>query len=53
MLVTASREKGVLEEEEQAMLHKVFEFADKDAVDVMVPRPDVVALPVDMPVPTS
>ena len=51
MLVTASREKGVLEEEEQEMLHKVFEFADKDAADVMVPRPDVVALPVDMPVP--
>ncbi len=49
MLVTASREKGVLEEEEQAMLHKVFEFADKDAVDVMVPRPDVVAVPVDLP----
>ena len=33
------------------MLHKVFEFADKDAADVMVPRPDVVALPLDMPVP--
>ena len=43
MLVTASREEGVLEEEEQEMLHKVFEFADKDAEDVMVPRPDVVA----------
>ena len=51
MLVTASREKGVLEEDEQEMLHKVFEFADKDAVDVMVPRPDVVAVPVDLPVP--
>src|SRR3954469_5931748 len=50
MLVSASREEGVLEEEEQAMLHKVFEFADKDAADVMVPRPDVVALPLDMPV---
>ncbi len=50
MLVTASREKGVLEEEEQAMLHKVFEFADKDAVDVMVPRPDVVAVPLELPV---
>jgi putative hemolysin len=50
MLVTASREQGVLEEEEQEMLHKVFEFADKDAADVMVPRPDVVALPIDMPV---
>jgi magnesium and cobalt exporter, CNNM family len=50
MLVTASRQQGVLEEEEQAMLHKVFEFADKDASDVMVPRPDVVALPIDMPI---
>ena len=48
MLVTASREKGVLEAEEQEMLHKVFEFADKDAADVMVPRPDVVAVPVDL-----
>ncbi|HEU0194992.1 MAG TPA: hemolysin family protein [Gaiellales bacterium] len=51
MLVTASRQKGVLEEEEQEMLHKVFEFADKDAADVMVPRPDVIALSADMPVP--
>jgi CBS domain containing-hemolysin-like protein len=50
MLVTASRQRGVIEEEEQAMLHKVFEFADKDASDVMVPRPDVIGLPVDTPV---
>jgi CBS domain containing-hemolysin-like protein len=49
MLVTASRQQGVLEEEEQEMLHNVFEFADKDAADVMVPRPDVVAVPVEMP----
>jgi CBS domain containing-hemolysin-like protein len=51
MLVAASREEGVIEEEEQEMLHKVFEFADKDAADVMVPRPDVVALSVHTPVP--
>jgi CBS domain containing-hemolysin-like protein len=50
MLVTASREKGVLEADEQEMLHNVFEFADKDAADVMVPRPDVVAVPVELPV---
>jgi CBS domain containing-hemolysin-like protein len=50
MLVTASREQGVLEEGEQTMLHKVFEFADKEAADVMVPRPDVVALELDLPV---
>ena len=51
MLVRASREEGVLEEDEQEMLHNVFEFADKDAADVMVPRPDVVALDVETPVP--
>ena len=31
------------------MLYKVFDFADKEAVDVMVPRPEVVALAADMP----
>jgi putative hemolysin len=31
------------------MLYKVFDFADKEAHDVMVPRPEVVAVPVDLP----
>jgi len=31
------------------MLYKVFDFADKEASDVMVPRPDVVALSVELP----
>ena len=31
------------------MLYKVFDFADKEAADVMVPRPEVVALSVDLP----
>ena len=31
------------------MLYKVFDFAAKEAADVMVPRPDVVALSVEMP----
>ena len=31
------------------MLYKVFDFADKEASDVMVPRPDVVGLSVEMP----
>ena len=30
------------------MLYKVFDFAEKEAADVMVPRPDVVALSVDV-----
>ena len=31
------------------MLYKVFDFADKEAHDVMVPRPEVVALSVELP----
>ena len=34
---------------EQEMLYKVFDFADKEAHDVMVPRPEVVAISVDLP----
>ena len=26
------------------MLYKVFDFADKEVVDVMVPRPEVIAI---------
>ena len=48
MLVSASHEEGVLEAEEQEMLHKVFDFAETQVDDVMVPRPDVVALPVSL-----
>jgi putative hemolysin len=49
MLVTRSEEGGQIEEEERQMIDKVFDFADKDAADVMVARPDVVALSVDLP----
>jgi putative hemolysin len=31
------------------MLYKVFDFADKEAHEVMVPRPEVVAISADMP----
>jgi CBS domain containing-hemolysin-like protein len=49
MLVTASQEAGVLEEQEEQMLHRVFGFADLTAGKVMVPRTEVVAVPVDIP----
>ncbi len=51
MLVTASQEAGVLEEEEEQMLHRVFAFADLTAGQIMVPRTEMVALPVDAPLP--
>lgn len=47
MLVTASQEAGVLEEREEQMLHRVFDFADLTAGQVMVPRTELVAVPAD------
>jgi CBS domain containing-hemolysin-like protein len=44
MLVTASQEAGVLEEQEEQMLHRVFGFADLTAGQVMVPRTEVIAV---------
>jgi putative hemolysin len=44
MMVAAAEDTGVIHEEEEAMLYKVFDFADKEVHEVMVPRPEVVAL---------
>jgi CBS domain containing-hemolysin-like protein len=44
-MVTAAEEHDVIEEEEKEMIHSVFEFGDTIAREVMVPRPDMVALP--------
>ncbi len=44
MLLEVSSEHGEIEQGEREMLYKVFDFADKEASDVMVPRPDVVAI---------
>ena len=49
MLLEVSSEHGEIQHDEREMLYKVFDFADKEASDVMVPRPEVVALSVDMP----
>jgi CBS domain containing-hemolysin-like protein len=49
MLLTRSTEQGEIEQEERGMIEKVFDFADKDAADVMVPRPEVVAIAISLP----
>jgi putative hemolysin len=49
MLLSSSAEQGEIEHGEEEMLSKVFDFADKEAADVMVPRPEVVALSLDLP----
>jgi putative hemolysin len=49
MIVAEAEETGVIEEVEEEMLYKVFDFADKEVSDVMVSRPEVVALSADLP----
>ena len=44
MLVTASQQAGVLEEDEEQMLHRVFHFAEFTAAEMMVPRTEMAAL---------
>lgn len=40
-IVDVSRETGVIESEEHAMIHNVFDFGDAQAKDVMIPRIDM------------
>ena len=49
LIVAQAGESGVVEQAEQELLYKVFDFADKEAHEVMVPRPQVVAISVDLP----
>src|SRR5262249_631495 len=49
MLLSRSSQEGEIEHDEQQMIDKVFVFGDKDAADVMVPRPEVVAVSITMP----
>jgi putative hemolysin len=48
MLLEVSSAHGEIEQGEREMLYKVFDFADKEASDVMVPRPDVVGISIEM-----
>ncbi|MBI4408430.1 MAG: HlyC/CorC family transporter [Gemmatimonadetes bacterium] len=47
MLVEQSQEQGMVEAEAEQMIAGVFELRERTARDVMTPRPDVVAAPVD------
>jgi putative hemolysin len=49
MIVAHAEERGEIEKDEREMLYKVFDFADKEVSDVMVPRPEVVALSIELP----
>lgn len=47
-MVNVSHEEGVLELDERTMINNVFDFGDSKAKDVMTPRTDIVAVPVDV-----
>jgi magnesium and cobalt exporter, CNNM family len=49
MLLSSSADHGEIEHDEQEMLYKVFDFADKEVADVMVSRPEVVAISIALP----
>ncbi len=48
MLIDASYKGGVLNEKETEMLQNVFKFSDLTAEQVMIPRPDMVCIPLDI-----
>jgi putative hemolysin len=47
-LVTQGHQQGVVEEDEREMIQGVFEFSDTVAREVMTPRIDMVAVPLDI-----
>jgi CBS domain containing-hemolysin-like protein len=49
MLVHSSREAGVLQESEERLLRRVFDFSDIYVEEIMQPRVEVDAIPLDIP----
>ena len=45
-MAEVGHEEGAIEEEEKEMIHSIFEFGDTVTREVMVPRPDMVAVEV-------
>ena len=46
-IVDVGQETGVIEDEERAMIHNVFDFGDAEAKDVMIPRIDMTFVHID------
>jgi putative hemolysin len=51
MLVHSSREAGLLQESEEALLRRVFDFSDIPVIEIMQPRVEVDAIDIDIPLP--
>lgn len=48
-LVEAAQTSGVLKDEGKELIESIFTFGDTRAREVMIPRPDILALPIDVP----
>ena len=46
-IVDVSQETGVIEDEERTMIHKLFDFGDAEAKEVMIPRIDMIFVDVN------
>jgi len=46
-IVNVGHEEGILELQEQQMIHNVFDFGDSRTKDVMIPRTDISAINID------
>jgi CBS domain containing-hemolysin-like protein len=50
LLAVEAADEGQITEEDQVLIDRVFRFGDRRVDDIMVPRPDVVAVQVETPV---
>jgi CBS domain containing-hemolysin-like protein len=51
IMISSATASGELEPEEREYLNNVFDFGDRVAREIMVPRPDIEALAIDSPLP--
>jgi len=52
-MAEVGHEEGGIEESEKEMIHSIFKFGDTVVGEVMVPRPDIVAVPAGAPLGTA
>ena len=52
-MAEVGREEGSIEESERRMIHSIFEFGDTVVGQVMLPRPDIVAVDAESGLPAA
>lgn len=46
-LIDVGQAEGIIEEEEREMIQRLFEFGDTEVSEIMTPRTEIIALPID------